>query len=94
MRLRSELELLATLDAATIGALCADHTLIPAVITDCLDESWECDDLADAAQAAGDDDLADFHRQEAAAWRATARVLRSATPEIRSGERRTERGVA
>lgn len=95
MWLRSELEILATLDATTIEAVCTDPSLADHLIVACLDEAADSDTAAELAETCADaateadvDDavgdhgesdhaaeLACFHRQEAAAWRATARVL-------------------
>ncbi|MGC4933988.1 hypothetical protein ACLQ3C_09920 [Gordonia sp. DT30] len=87
MRLRPDLEILATLDVTTIEAVCTDASLITHVISECLDEAAELDDLAEHADGDGGGDgddgdehseLACFYRQEAAAWRATAQVLAAA----------------
>lgn len=78
MRLRTDLETLATLDATTIEAVCTEPSLVAHLITECLEEAIELDDLADQAHDQAQDELAWFYRQEAAAWRATVRVLRAA----------------
>ena len=43
-----------------------------------IDEAYEFDAQADEASTTGDDDHAQFCRQESAAWRATVTVLRIA----------------
>ncbi|GAC47132.1 hypothetical protein [Gordonia aichiensis] len=79
---RTELEQLATLDSDTIAlvldATRTDHTTVRSIIADCLDEAYEYDTQADEASMSGDDDHAQFCRQESAAWRATVTVLRIA----------------
>ncbi|QTI68322.1 hypothetical protein [Gordonia polyisoprenivorans] len=122
MRLRSELEILATLDATTIEAVCTDPSLVDRLIVACLDEAADSDTAAELAETCAetgidDDDTDDditvrdrgewdhaaevacFHRQEAAAWRATARVLARSqrsrdTPSSRPATIRNGRGVA
>ncbi|MEO9327897.1 hypothetical protein [Gordonia aurantiaca] len=87
MRYRSDLERLATLDAAAIEAVCTDCTTLDEFIACAVDESIEHDALADEAEARDDVEEAAFLRQEAAAWRATARLLRgiAADPDAYSG---------
>ncbi|GAA1479747.1 hypothetical protein GCM10009624_01870 [Gordonia sinesedis] len=77
MRYRSDLERLATLDADTIVLACTERSVVADLVTRCLDESLELDELAEHADGAGDDDRAAYYRQEAAAWRATVTVLRA-----------------
>lgn len=118
MRLRSELEILATLDATTIEAVCTDPSLVDHLIVGCLDEAADADTAAELAETCADAateadvdavrdhgewdhaaEVACFHRQEAAAWRATARVLALSqrsrdTPSSRPATIRNGRGVA
>ena len=88
---RTELEQLATLDAATItkvlDAAHTDHSTVLSSIADCLDEAYEFDAQADEASVAGNDDHAQFCRQESAAWRATVTVLRIADARLRGDHR-------
>lgn len=76
MRYRSDLERLATLDAATIEMACTDSTAVADLIAHGVEEYLEYDLHADEAEAAGDTDLAHFYRQEASAWRSTVATLR------------------
>lgn len=76
MRYRSDLERLATLDADTIVAVCTGRAALGDLLTHCVDESLELDELADEAFLANDDEHAGYYRQEASAWRATLTVLR------------------
>lgn len=97
MRFRSDLEQFMTLDAATITSACTRPESLRDIIVDCLDESLDLDDRADAAAASGDDELEAFYRQEAAAWRATVRVLRVMSTQSENhhaSHRAAERGVA
>ncbi|MHC3003758.1 hypothetical protein [Gordonia sp. GN26] len=77
MRYRSDLERLATLDAAAIERACADCTTLDELIGCAVDEHLEFDALADEAEACDEHEHAAFLRQEAAAWRATVRLLRT-----------------
>ncbi|WP_168699341.1 hypothetical protein [Gordonia paraffinivorans] len=98
MRYRSDLERLATLDAAAIEAVCTDCTTIDEYIACAVDKSIEHDALADEFEAFDEPEEAAFLWQEAAAWRATARLLRTvaADPEAYTGESGRDRphGVA
>lgn len=94
MRFRSDLERLTTLDAETITRACTDRAAIAGIVTYCLDESLELDDLAERAAATGDDDHAGYYRQEAAAWRATVTVLRTMGATDARGTAGRRRGVA
>lgn len=75
---RSELERLMTLDADAVDAACRGDRL-QSLITRCIDEHLELSELADEAAAAADIDAHGFYAQEAAAWRATATILREMT---------------
>ncbi|RPA57187.1 hypothetical protein EF294_19305 [Gordonia oryzae] len=116
MRLRSELELLGTLDTTTIEAVCTDPSLAEHLVVACLDEAADADTAAELAETRAEADADDtgrdegerdhaaepacFHRQEAAAWRATARVLagsqrsRDTPPSRPAITTRNVRGVA
>ncbi|MBD0861088.1 hypothetical protein IA539_07645 [Gordonia sp. zg691] len=97
MRFRSDLERLATLDAAAIEVACTDCTTVGELISCAVDEYLEFDILAEEAEACGEKEHAVFLRQEAAAWRATVRVLRmiAADPEASvTGDRGTAHGAA
>ena len=85
MRHRLELEALVTLDAATIEAVCADPSAIPAALELSTGEFVTFDELAETARTDGDTEKADFCRQEAAAWRATERALRRVLAEAETG---------
>ena len=63
------------------------------VIADCLDEAYEFDAEADEASIRGDDEHAQFCRQESAAWRATVTVLRIADTRLR-GDPSSTRHIA
>lgn len=73
---RSELERLMTLGSDDIEAACRGDR-IRSLITRCTDEHLELSELADEAVDACDIDAHAFYAQEAAAWRATAQVLRT-----------------
>lgn len=77
MRYRSDLERLATLDAEAIERACTDCTTLDELLACAVDEYLEHDVLAEEAEACGDEEHAAYLRQEAAAWRATARLLRT-----------------
>lgn len=64
-----------TLDAATIDRVCRGDG-IAAQLTRYVDEHLELCDLADDEDTGGGPERAAYYRQEAAAWRATATVLR------------------
>ncbi|GAA4659407.1 hypothetical protein [Gordonia humi] len=83
---RSELERLMTLASDEIEAACRGDRL-SSLITRCADENLELSELADDAAAQCDVDRHSFYAQEAAAWRATAQVLRTMTRDrTRAGE--------
>ncbi|WP_040510016.1 hypothetical protein [Gordonia soli] len=92
MRYRSDLELLVTLDASAIERACTSPDCLPELISLAIDESLEFDDCADLATSSGDDAAAAFCTQEAAAWRATAALLREMRHAYGHGGRR--RGAA
>ncbi|WOC11639.1 hypothetical protein [Gordonia sp. MP11Mi] len=73
---RSELERLMTLASDDVDAACRGERL-PSLMTRCVDEYLELSELADESATACDVDAHAYYAQEAAAWRATARVLRS-----------------
>ncbi|HMS76174.1 hypothetical protein [Gordonia sp. (in: high G+C Gram-positive bacteria)] len=73
---RTELERLATLDAATIDIALRDPRAMYPLISNAVDQYLDLDDQADAAFAAGDNDEAMYLHQEAAAWRATVTALK------------------
>ena len=75
MQYRSELERLMTLTAEDIDAACRGERL-GVLITNCFDEHLELAELADEAAAKSDADAHSYYSQEAAAWRATAQLLR------------------
>ncbi|MGW8815352.1 hypothetical protein [Gordonia terrae] len=91
MRYRSDLERLATLDAAAIEVACTDCTSVGEFIACAVDKYLEFDVAAEEAEARGDDEHAAFLRQEAAAWRATVRVLRMMIAESGPGNRVSDR---
>ncbi|MFE0751723.1 hypothetical protein [Gordonia sp. NPDC058843] len=88
MRYRSDLERLATLDAAAIEVACTDCTTVGELVARAVDEYLEFDIAAEEAEARGDDEHAAYLRQEAAAWRATVRVLRMMAADAGHGGRR------
>lgn len=90
MRYRSDLERLATLDAAAIERACTDCTTLDEFIGCAVDEHLELDALADEAEMLEDPEHAAFLRQEASAWRATVRLLRTiaADPDAYPAEHR------
>ncbi|MCT1352669.1 hypothetical protein P9A14_18760 [Gordonia hongkongensis] len=92
MRYRSDLERLATLDAAAIEVACTDCTSVGELIDCAVDEYLEFDVAADEAEARGHDEHAAYLRQEAAAWRATVRVLRMIGAESGSESHARDRG--
>lgn len=97
MRHRSDLECLATLDAATIQRVCSSTDDARRALERAVDEYLEMDALADELLADGARDEADYHRQEAAAWRATVTVLRevvtmSSSAPARNSARRSRAG--
>lgn len=101
MRYQSELERLTTLDAETIVRVCSSPCAVVELIDQAVDECIEFDELADEHLVSGSDDHAAYCRQEAAAWRATAAVLRMLAREENPGTRLDddadplrERGVA
>ncbi len=73
---RTELERLATLDAATIARALDDRRALYPLISGAVDQYLDLDDRADAAFAAGNSDEAMYLHQEASAWRATVTVLK------------------
>lgn len=73
---RTELERLATLDAATIDRALADRRALYPLISAAVDQYLDLDERADAAFAAGNSDEAMYLHQEASAWRATVTVLK------------------
>jgi len=78
MQYRSELESLMTLSAEAITQACAGERL-NSLITQCYDEYLELRELAE--EIPDGDAQRDFYLQEAAAWRATVRVLRTIAAE-------------
>ncbi|GAB2667155.1 hypothetical protein GCM10027169_31430 [Gordonia jinhuaensis] len=72
--LRVELERLLTLDSDQIDLVCAGDALDD-LIEFGHDEHAELCERADADFARGDTDAAQYHEQEAAAWRHTLRIL-------------------
>jgi hypothetical protein len=97
MRYRSDLERLATLDAAAIEEACTDCTTVDELVACAVDEYLEFDVAAEEAEARGDDEHAAFLHQEAAAWRATVRVLRQMAADSRRGDapdRSSQHGAA
>ncbi|MYR08626.1 hypothetical protein GTV32_20980 [Gordonia sp. SID5947] len=93
MRYQAELENLTTLDALAITRACSSPEAVMELIDEAVDECIEFDELGDEHLAAGEHEHAAFCRQEAAAWRATAAVLRSLARSHARTERRTA-GVA
>ncbi|AZG48203.1 hypothetical protein [Gordonia insulae] len=87
MRFQSELERLATLDADTIVHVCSSPAALTELIDDAVDECIEYDELADDHLASEARDDAAFCRQEAAAWRATASLLRLMAADTRDERR-------
>ncbi|MCF8589722.1 hypothetical protein [Gordonia liuliyuniae] len=73
---RSELERLMTLASDDVNAACRGESL-QSLITRCVDEHLELSELADDSAHTCDVDAHAFYVQEAAAWRATAQVLRT-----------------
>ncbi|MEE4024153.1 hypothetical protein V1Y59_13795 [Gordonia sp. PKS22-38] len=76
MRYQPDLERLMTLDGDTIVRVCSSPRSAVELIDEALDECIAFDELADEHLASGADDDASYCRQEAAAWRATASLLR------------------
>ncbi|QKT08326.1 hypothetical protein HUN08_14810 [Gordonia sp. X0973] len=74
MGFSDELERLVTLSRHQIEVVCADETQLPEHIELCREQFDEHLAAFDAAQER-DDVEADFHWQEAAAWRETAAIL-------------------
>lgn len=73
---RTELERLATLDAATIDVALRDRQALYPLISNAVDQYLDLDDQADAAFADGHSDEAMYLHQEASAWRATVTILK------------------
>ncbi len=93
MRYQSELERLTTLDADTIVRACSSPGAVVELIDQAVDECIEFDELADEHLMTGSDDDAAYCRQEAAAWRATAAVLRMLSRDETASSRAGDAGA-
>lgn len=91
---RADLERLATLDASSITLACTEVESLPALIAHCVDEHLELDILADDAEFCADAEHAVYLRQEAAAWRSTATLLRVIATTARPTGMRSNSGAA